>query len=259
MKWSLRSLEELNELVTYLKKSTMGIMLENFANYYISKHMKHSNFENYSMNFDNDVIDPFLISNISDGEYKLAFICELIKLHCKKKNENIPKNVYEYFANMLRYCLRKKFHYPMTSLKIDYNGYYLISLLQEHFKDYSGYIIPHESHVFHFSYYLIHEIMSNNKDISLLISLISHAENLDISLLDFSSRRSMYEILKTKRTLYLRFLLVLTFEILKAPNISNSHWIGSTIHFSNRESFTTLLTSPLIETIIFCTSYSMEK
>lgn len=253
MKWSSKMLEDVNEIVSYLKRNTLGIMLENFANYYMAKHEKYFMFENYSMNFANDIIDP---SNISDGEYKLAFICELIYLRCRNKKEKIPKNIYEYFASMIRYCIRKKFTYlGFSTAKMNYGGNYLISLLKEQFKD-----IPNSDNyeIFSFSYFLIKEIMIDKRDITLLTSLTSHAENLDISLLNFSCRRSMYEILNTKRTLYLRFLLILTLEILKTPNILRATWINSTLHFSNHQDFLTLMNAPLIETIIFLTFYLLH-
>ena len=256
MKWSAKMLEEVNEIVSYLKKSTMGVMLESFANYYMFKHEKYYTFENYSMNFANEVNDIVDPSNISNGEYKLAFICELIYLRARDKKEKIPKNVYEYFATMIRYCLRKKFIYTaFSSQKMNYGGLYLISLLKEQFKD-----IPKSNNdeIYFLSYFLIKEIMIDKRDTTLLTSLRCHAENLDISFLNFPCRRSMYEILNTKRTLYLRFLLILTLEIVKTPNILRTTWVDAMVHFFNHESFLTLLNAPLIETIIFLTFYSLN-
>ena len=259
MKWSQKFLEELNEIVTYLKKSNMGIMLEVFANYYMKRHMKYLEIKKFQMEFTEETITP---SDISNGEYKLAYICELIYLRCKKKNESNPRNVYECFSNMLRYCIRKKFTYIIS--RFDNSEYYLLDLLKQHF-DSSELMScgPNKQTQiknnlqYDFSYYLITEIMKND-DISLLTSLTLNGENLDISFLNTEARRSICQILKTKRTLYLRFLLILTFEMLKIPNTLNSNWMNVLLHFSDRDSFTSILTSPLIETIIFLTYNKMK-
>ena len=82
IKWSVELVKELNDIVRFLKKNSIGEMLEAFAEYFIEKHKKYGDFEEYSMNFSNDLEDP---SMISDGEYKLAFLCELINRKKKKK------------------------------------------------------------------------------------------------------------------------------------------------------------------------------
>ena len=267
MKWSQKFLEELNEIVTYLKKSNMGIMLEVFANYYMKRHMKYLEIKKFQMEFTEETITP---SDISNGEYKLAYICELIYLRCKKKNERKPRNVYECFSNMLRYCIRKKFTYIIS--RFDNSEYYLLDLLKQHFdsselcktfdkqpfeQTFDKQTLIKNNLQYDFSYYLITEIMKN-EDISLLTSLTLNGENLDISFLNTEARRSMGQILKTKRTLYLRFLLILTFEMLKIPNTLNSNWLNVLLHFSDKDSFISVLTSPLIETIIFLTYYKMK-
>ena len=234
MKWSLELITELNEVVSYLRKNNIGKILENLANYFIKK---HDDISNYSMNFTAEVTD---ISMIGDGEYRLAYICEIIHLKTGK-----IKNVYGCLSHMIKYCLKKRFKYSVG--KPDNKTSYLISLLKDTLK-------TDNTKSINFGIKTVKKLIGN--DIDLLTSCVSASQNIDLSILSPLANRSILEILKTRRTLYVRILLLLTYEIREISDISK--WVMKKLTFSNRDEMIISLTSPCIETIIFLTSLTIN-
>lgn len=249
MEWSLELIGELNQVVSYLKRNPIGKMLEHSANYFITKHEIISN---YSMNFSKDVVD---VSIVGEGEYRLALICEIIR-----KKTGKFKNVYNCLSYMLRYSLKKKFKYPAS--KPDHKTSYLISLLKDTIKDslrdplrdslrgpLRGPLKTDEKGI-EFAIKTTKKLIG--KDINGLVSTISQTQNLDLTILSDLANRSVLEILKTRRTLYVRILLVLTYEIRGISNIKE--WGLSKLDFSSLNGMIAALTSPVIETVIFLSS-----
>lgn len=230
MEWSLELIHELNQVVSYLKRNSIGKLLEHSANYFISK---HDIISNYSMNFSKDVID---VSIVGDGEYQLALICEIIR-----KKTGKFKNVYTCLSYMLKYSLKKKFKYSPS--KPDHKTSYLISLLKDTLKIKDTKCID---------FAIKSTKMLIGKDVHLLISTISQTQNLDLTILSDLANRSILEILKTRRTLYVRILLVLTYEIREISNIKE--WGLNKLEFSSLDGMILALTSPVVETVIFLNS-----
>ena len=231
MEWSLELIKELNQVVSYLKRNPIGKLLEHSANYFISK---HDIISNYSMNFSKDITD---VSIVGEGEYQLAFICEVVR----KKTGDF-KNVYTCMSYMLRYSLKKRFKYPAS--KPDHKTSYLISLLKDtlNINDTKG---------MNFAIKTTKKLIG--KDINTLVSTISQTQNLDLTILSDLSNRSILEILKTRRTLYVRILLVLTYEIREISNIKE--WGLHKLTFSSLNGMIAALTSPVVESVIFLSSY----
>ena len=277
IKWSQKSINELIEVVEYLKKNTLGEMLEHFANYFIKKHGKYLKIENYAMDFANDKIDA---TGIGDGEYKLAFICEIVnsysypfhlvhplaknKRKIQKRERGQFKNVYSCLEYMIKYGIYNSVRYFSEFHKPTFTGYYLTNLLRD-------LLIPERKiqkedpylTILYFSYFLVTEIMNfestNQGAIYKLSSLMADAELLNISILSKESNREMHKILKTKRTIFVRFLLILTNEILNIEDILEPKWLLNKIKFSNREEFVSVVTSSLVEVIILLTSNRLSK
>lgn len=233
IKWTLKLLEELHEIVSYLKKNSIGKIMEILANYFIEKHKKYGKIQNYSMDFSNDVVD---VSNITEGEYRLGFICELVKV--KKSNF---KNVYNCFSYMIKFCLKKKLNYSTS--KPDNKTSYLISILKDNLGTTNMDSIC-------FSIKIVKKII--NEDILVMSSLMCETQNLDISILSSKYIRNILEILNTRRTIYVRILLVLTYEMMNVSDIPV--WILDKLTFSNKKQMISSLTSPSIETFIFLSS-----
>ena len=271
--WSSNMVEDLCDIVNYLKKNKSGEIIEYLADYFIEKHSKYLKIEDYTMAF----TDSLAADKIGDGEYKLAYICELVHSFSKKyynfkslSNKNKDKknykdeikNVYTCFAFMIKYSISKKL---VLKNKIDYKGFYLTNLIKDK-------IVPESKvkdkkdpflEILNLSYFLTTElIFFTNKDPNIVYkntSLILNTQNLDISICDEKQIMELRSILKTKRTLYVRIMLVLSFEISKLKNILDPLWMAKSIYFENYENFVYVLTSPLIETLIFLTSEKIKK
>ena len=245
IKWSLKLIQQLNEVVLYLKKNSIGKIMEILGNYFIRKHKKYGDIEKYSMDFSNDAYNDAYndatinTSNITEGEYRLAFICELVKI----KRGNF-KNVYNCLSYMIRFCLEKKFNYLAS--KPDNKTSYLVSLLKDNLRTKNIDSIV-------FSIKIVKKLVK--EDISVMSSLMCETQNLDISILSTEHIRNILEILKTRRTIYVRILLILTYEMMNISDILL--WSFNKVSFSNRNEMISSLTSPSIETIMFLSSQRM--
>lgn len=274
--WSSGMVEDLCNIVNYLKKNKIGETLEKLADYFIEKHSKYLRIEDYTMAF-SDSINP---DKIKDAEFKLAYICELVNSHSNKKykikslsqkNKKIKhykeirkfNNVYTSLSFMIKYTISKKLH--LKNNKVDYKTFFLTNIIKD--KIFPDLIIKNKDDPFldvlNISYFLTKEIISfTDKDIDLIYkntSLILNAENIDMSICSEKQVMELKSILKTRRTLYVRILLVLSFEISKIENILDSLWVTRSIYFENYEQFISVITSPLIETLIFLTSQKITS
>jgi hypothetical protein len=90
-------------------------------------------------------------------------------------------------------------------------------------------------------------------------SLILKTEDLDISILNQKQILEIMEVLKTKKRIFVRILLVLSFDILREEDILNELWFHKNIIFTDYEEFKSVLSSPLIEVLIFLTSFQLDS
>ena len=67
---------------------------------------------------------------------------------------------------------------------------------------------------------------------------------------------ALRNVLKTKRTLFARILLSLSFQISKI-DVNDPLWLSKTIKFENYDEFVLVITSSLIETMIFLSSLNI--
>lgn len=266
IRWSSAMINDLINVVAYFKKNGIGETLEILGDYFIKRHIKKLSFENYTMDF----IDSIDADKINDGEYKLAFICELVNSHANKKiklssiskknkekkvyrDRNNFRNVYNCVSFMIKYSISRNLKFEN---KPDNRIFYLTSIVRE--KISPDKINRDEVDVLMLSYYLTSElknIYENRPEIVYQNSvLISNSENLDISICSDVQIREIMEILQTKRRLFVRFLLVLAFEISKIRNILSPIWIEKAIKIKNYEEMIAIFNSPLIETLLFLTS-----
>jgi hypothetical protein len=276
IRWSTKMVDDLVDIVTYLKRNKMGEILEVLGDYFIKKHAKKMQIDKYTMDFD-DSIDA---DKIMDGEYKLAFICELVNSYANKKrkfrsfSKKIKKkklykdkkifnnNVFYCIAFLIKYCISHILKF--SSNKIDYRIFFLISVIKE--KILPEYVIQNKEDttldVLNISYYLTSEMVSLSENKPEIIyqntSLLSNSENLDISICTNKQIREICSVLNTKRTIFARILLVLAFEISKIKNILDPLWIEKATRIENYNDFISLFNSPLIETMIFLTSQRIK-
>ena len=282
IKWNAQSIHDLFEVVIYFKKNKIGHILECLGDYFIKKHLKHMSIKNYTMDFANETsvkedIKIYDITMIKDAEYKLAFICEIASLYYVSfdknfekssknptRHENRFKNVYKCIEYMIKYCICKHKSYFSNTQKPDFIGSYLTNVLRDILIP--GKKIEKESpyfNILYFSYFLVLEIIKSEKRnptiVYNLTSLITETQFLDLSILPTNIRRNLHDILKTKKTLYIRFLLILTNELLKNKHVFDQEWLTEQIRFNTKEKFIEIISSPLVETIIFLTSERIKK
>ena len=291
MKWSGSMIADLVNVVEYFKRGGMGKTLEVLADHFIEKMKKRAVIETYAMEFHSENIDVDA-ERIGPGEYKLAFICHIVNLRKSKKDRKERKitGVYDCLSVMIKYCIMKILKYKE---KRDYRIYFLSyiikeNLLPEHKIDEKDDKILE---VITLSYYLTDELIKitnsdethkfqefrnfecenenggaenkgekkdenemNMNSIYENRSLISHCENLDISICTRKQIRELYSILGTKRTIFVRILLVLAFEIIHRKSSVNKSWLNKFVKFKNKKEFLSLMSSPLVEVFLFITS-----
>ena len=269
LKWEADSLNDLVQVVIYLKKNKSGEILEYLGNYFIRKHLKYFNIDDYSMDFSTECCQTVDITDvITEGEYKLAFICELASANSYKFNLILKEkkklkqkkfiNVYVSLSQMIKFSIYHNI--KLSWKKSNYKTFYLISLVKDN-------LLPEISiksnedpilSILNFAYFLTSELISiDNKSENLIYSLTScilETQNLDISILSKQSIRSLLEILNTKRTIFVRILLILSYELLKNPNILSSNLLIEKIDFQNFSEFVSVMSSPLIEVLVFLTA-----
>ena len=291
MKWSSSMIADLVSVVEYFKRGGMGKTLEVLADHFIEKMKKRAVIETYAMEFHSENIDVDA-ERIGPGEYKLAFICHIVNLRKSRKEKSgkgekkgRERGVYDCLSVMIKYCVMKILKYKE---KRDYRIYFLSyiikeNLLPEHKIDekddkilevitLSYYLTDElikitnsdETHKFQeFRNFECEEIENQKKEnekneITNSIyenrSLISHCENLDISICTRKQIRELYSILGTKRTIFVRILLVLAFEIIHRKSSVNKSWLNKFVKFKNKKEFLSLMSSPLVEVFLFITS-----
>ena len=285
IKWSGDMVRDLVNVISYLKKSDAGKTLEVLGDYFIKKQKKKLAIEKYSMEF-NDNVDA---EKIGDGEYKLAYICELVNISHRKEKRNTKQkknnNVYYCVSFMMKFSITKVLKYTH---KNDYRMFFLSHIIKEK-------ILPEHKienkddkilEIINLAYYLTNEMVSISKsdetekfeefkiekdieekkvdeEVTNSIyrnrSLISHCENLDIGICDKKQIRELYSILKTRRTIFVRILLVLSFEISRTKGVLSKSWLNKFVKFNSHKEFLLVLNSPLVEVFLFITSERLKN
>lgn len=259
--WSNQMINDLTLMVGYFTTNEIGGLLEKLANYFIYKHRNKLSQENYIIKFSENVYP------ITSGEHKLAFVCELANVYGIKSKIVIDKknfnNVYKWVAFMIKYCIIKLIK---LENKMTFTDFFLTTLIKEKIMPN---ILPNNiikgkddpiTNITNFSYFLTKKLIYICKDDSNIIykntSLILDTQNLDISICNQKEINEICDILNTKRTLFVRILLVLTFQISKI-DINNPDWLSKVINFENYNEFVLVISSSLIETLIFLSSLNI--
>lgn len=265
--WSNEMINDLTLIVNYFTRNEIGGLLEKLADFFISKHRNELSVGNYVMNFSENV------STIPPAEHKLAFVCEISNTHANKtkmyyslvdntkikKEKNIFKNVYSWVSFMIKYSIMKLLN---LENKMNYTEFFLTTLIKE--KILPTNVIKGKDdpivNITNLSYFLtkrlIHSCKENPKIIYKNTSLILDTENLDLSICSRKEINEICNVLKTKRTLFARILLSLSFQISKI-DVNDPLWLSKTINFQNYDEFVLVITSSLIETMIFLSSLNI--
>lgn len=268
--WTTELITELKTIVEYLKKNPIGSVLEKFSNYYVYKHREVKKLENYSMNFLDQRTsinrnDLGTTDDISDGEYRLAFLCELTRSIKNSTSKIYRSDIYKYLNYMISYCLRRKIKNIINRPKLDNETSYLISLINENVGNSNqdmcllslGFVKQIWT-IFESGDSLSSNSQSSNdlRTSNNLPNLITQSEIIDMSFYKDDIKRAMLDVIykdvppnHKKKTIYLRFLLCLSYELTR-----KKFDIQKFVSFSNYKDFVFVITNPVIEVTLFLIS-----
>ena len=266
--WNHETLNILDDIINIVKKGPLGEVLEYIADYYIKQNKL--DMDKYSLNFSVDCIDP----DISDGTYKLAFLCDSVNKKKRKKvkdtscdlsSSSINRyNPYECLAYIIRHSVYKLFRLEVK--KLNYKELYLIDILKRvvyidetQTNNLKQKIITESFTVAYFLVTEVKKICDDTDIIHFLPSLHNQIELIDLNILTTEQLRSILNILNTKRTIYVRVLLILTFELLKEVKITDSNWLVNKIQFTDKITFLDVTSNPIVEIVLASTAYTIAN
>jgi len=102
------------------------------------------------------------------------------------------------------------------------------------------------------AYALTQKLVKLNVDVFSMISTITYSEQLNLNILSSTQVKSLKLVLRTKKTIYVKILLVLAFELVRLPPLF-SHYNEYLGHFMSIESIDelkTICTNPVVETYL---------
>ena len=214
---------------------------------------------------------------ITDGIYKLSFICELgYYIECMNNNNKYgvkiieDEEIYKYLYRMIRFCISEVFE--LEPHKLNHKEFYLMSLLKNVLvsdvnqpknviKDGTKIKIEKDKKIdiISVAYYLTLEIIKKDKNISIfeLQSLITQTQNLDLSILTPLQIKSILEVLNVKRKIFVRIILILSHEMIKYKYTKPK--IIKTVKFNERKEMVECLSKSVIETVIYLTACKINN
>jgi len=252
IEWGQGSVDTLSSIIKQINNRKIAIELEKLSNVYIEFNGYLLNRSNYGMNLSEE--SSHQADHIKDGEYKLAYICELYIMQrelliesSNKKYKMTSKDVYMTMGNIIFEGIQKLFTFQEGSL--GFKELYLISMMKR--------IMDSENikKAVTTVYFLIIRLTYSKGLVYKLDTLITMTENLDINILTKQELSELMEILNIKRKLYAKIFLVLLYEIIHIKNMKT--WIDNICNISNMEEFTDMLTNPLLEFIIYDSTFDM--
>jgi len=259
MKWSTEMVNQLVELVTYFRSHSIGWVLEVIGDSYTKKHGKLS----YSMKIKN----PEDEARIGEAEYKLAYMCELADAKTKR-------NVYQCFSSIISTSIFEMMMKAGIKSVGDFRLSYVNLILKEIFPI-NGYpVYTNEK-------YLIVLGMATQITMSIMLLandslyrcrfesmiLVSSSDNFDISICNAKQGREIRNVLGSHRLIFMKILFILAYEMHREVleeirNHTNAKctflskkWFSSKINASSLQDFQDILNNPLLEALIYITSF----
>lgn len=239
IKWTSNLLEDLKRVVTFIKTSEMGEMFEEMYNYFTDKHSQYGQINEYYMNFLDSPKEP---KKISDGEYRLAFLCQIINLRKKRFY-----NPYKCLCHIIKYALDR--YWSVGNIHNNNNISYVVSILSE--------IWPQaKKKNLYNSVTIIQKVVKQDEDWTRFEYIYTDCEMIDLSILPPGSRRNILQVLETNKTFYLRLLLLIVQHVVK-QDIDWFH-LSDVIKFSKEKEMINVLKSPPIMITVIMTGYDLK-
>ena len=270
-------------IVSIFNKTLMKDSFRYIIKFYVGKY-KFSN-NNINNNF-NLPINKY--KNTNEDIVNLKKACEMFIYNNINNNNNNnnnilnnivkSKNIIKIVGLILLETINDIFSYRNWDL--NYKELYMITILDELFKDHinginhkknanNEIIISNNEHTknllisaYFITKKIINDNIGNNGKNDLILkteTLYTHTQDLDLSFLTREHLNMFKHVLNTKRTIYVRILLVLSEFLLNEQNIINKQWVNDKLTFNTVKDLTQSLKNIMIEIIIIYTGNSIKN
>jgi len=241
--WSTESINIINKIMKYINSIKLMKPIGYIVKYYINKY-RPNEVETKISTIDNIKINR-------DGLI-LAYVCE-IYLERKKPDSKIILSkslIYKAFGGIISDVIKDIFYYKSWSL--NFSEIYMVNALAEIL---AGYSDDNNRDIIKSTFFVTKKLMEIDNIIYNIDSLLLHTEDINLDILSGKLRREIMDIMKTKRTMYLRIFLIISNHMIKENSLISSSWAKNKIRIKNMESLKEILTNEIIEIIICITGY----
>jgi len=252
----------LSEIVTYIKKSKIGNLLEYLADYYILKYELYNDFDSFGITLSEN--SALKADKISDGEYKLAYICELVMNQIISSGNFIYRVTYEdVYRSFSRLCYETiEQTFKLETHALSYKEIYLLSILDEfldtHCKNKKIRNLNLQSCYF-FAKQIIKITNIEPSIIYNLQSLMTHIEDIKLQMFTGKQIQELLEMLGTNKRLYLKILLVISYEILRKNEIIDAEWLRKKSVCKNLKDLKFMFNDIFYECVLLITSNVLKN
>lgn len=243
--WTTKSINIINKIMNHINSTKLMKPIGYIVKYYINKHNSIGTEPSISM------ADNIKINRDSSI---LAYVCELfIK---RKKPETVivlsKSIIYKAIGGIISEVISEIFSFK--NRPTNYGEIYMLNLLSETL---SGEKNDKTRDIIKSAYFVTKYLMEISDTIGLynMNTLMLHAQDLDLTILDNKMRREIMNIMNTKRTLYLRIFLIIANRMIKEKSVLSGSWCRKKIKIKNMETFKNILSDDIIELIISITGY----
>lgn len=254
--WSSESITTLSILMENINNNRLMRPIGHIVRYYIDKHQPYYN--EYKIRTI-DSIDKKIDTNLDKTILILAYICEIyLKKSLNSDTIITTSMIYLSIGKVIYDVSSELFKYKVTDLS--YSETFLINILTE--------ILPAEKtyryrEIITTSYYIFKYIVkyieySQDSILSFMASSVVRSNEIDINIFTSNQVRDCLNVLKTKRTLYLRLLLSISEYLLHEDIDLIVDLIFNKTNISNQRQFEDMINDMMIEIIITVTGYIIK-
>ena len=243
IEWNKKAVIALHEIMDIINNTKLMEPIGYIVQKYIDNNYNNLNFDNYTINTKNER------KKVKDEIKMLAYVCETYMIKRKWTKANSEKIVYNAFSRIIHNVIT---NIPMYNIKdLQYTELHTVRLVNEiivkHPTMYTQQIIIS---VYFLTRYLIDVETENNNLFGFMDTLILKTQDLDITILTPRQKREIMETLKTKRKLYLRIFLVLSYHMIREKSAIDTLWYGVKFKIKNSMDMINLIEDVMMETLI---------
>lgn len=242
--WSDKSIETINNIMQYLNTTKMIQPLGYMVEKYLARHLEKVEYQIHTANNITVQRDSII----------LAYTCETyIKVH-QLDNVITNKKLYKIFGKVIYEIINEFFSYIDWELNFEEN--HLINLLTEIFPTHLDNNIDIREIVRSGYFFVKHLIITieQNPNLSYFMdSLLVKCQDLNLDFLTNKQKREILSILRTRRTLYLRFLLIIINDMIHEKSTINILWIKRKMRIKNIQMLRDVMENVTIQMIITIT------